>query len=208
MNENSPRVILNLSAVYLKLKNFYQAYNCASKIIELGEINSEKAFFRMGIAAYNMAKFEKSAKNFKKCLEINPSNKEADIQLKQSEERLNESQSGVYNLERLIENLRNGIKEMDVSEFKLKDIEVACLKDDYKGVIAIKPIKKGTLLAVSKAIATSYSDGSKFHFDVDACNKRYRKEEGAKNSIKVIRKMQGNPDLAKEVYNLYAGKQK
>ena len=46
-NEDNSRVYLNLSAVYLKLSHFNQAYNFASKVVELGETNSQKAFFRL-----------------------------------------------------------------------------------------------------------------------------------------------------------------
>lgn len=204
-NENCSRVYLNLSAVYLKLKNYNQAYNFASKVDELGDFHSQKAYFRKGIAAYNMAQFEKSAINFKKCLEINPLNKEAEIELKRSKERINESQTGVYDFEKLVENIRNGIKEMDVSEFKSNDIEVASLKDGYKGVIAKRPLKKGTLLVVSKAIGASHSDNSEFYFNVEINNQKYRQGNGPQHSIKIIKTIQGNPELAKEVYKLYAG---
>ena len=206
-NEDNSRVYLNLSAVYLKLSHFNQAYNFASKVVELGETNSQKAFFRMGIAAYKMGQFEKSAKKFQQCLDINPSNNEAQVKLKLSEERIKESQTGEYDFEKLTENIKNQIMEMDVSDFKSNHIKVVYLKDNYKGVIATTPIKKGTLLVASKAIATSFHDknDSKTHLDIDNTTKKSRDNEASKNSIKVIRKMQGNPTLAKEIYDLYAG---
>ena len=70
IKKDDPRVYLNRAQVNLKLNKYYNAYNDAEKSIQFSTRNKDKAYFRMGKAAYSMRQFEKSFENFKKCLEI------------------------------------------------------------------------------------------------------------------------------------------
>jgi hypothetical protein len=67
----------------------------------------------MGRAAYLMRQFQLSLENFKKCLELNPSNKEACSELKQAQARLEEARSGVYDF-----SVWQDKDETDIADYK------------------------------------------------------------------------------------------
>ena len=75
-----------------------------------------------------------------------------------------------------------------------------------RGIIASEDIPKGTLLVVSKAFA--YGCSKDFPGTLIAIN-LIRKDVGfAANMLKVVRIMrnlQNNPRMAKQIYGLYAG---
>ncbi len=196
-----PRALLNRSAVFLQLNNYNAAYHDAAKSVSLEA--SEKGYFRMGRAAYSMRQFQLSLENFKKCLELNPSNKETCSELKQAQARLEEARSGVFDF-----NVWQDKDEADIADYKSPDIEVIEIKKGYKGVVAVRPIKKGTLLVVSKSVSTVFDkelDKKNFYLSINQVSKRSCKPAAVQNFARVIKKMQGNPELTKQIYQLYAG---
>ncbi len=209
---DDPRAYLNRSAVNLHLGCYYQAYKDAEKSVQLRkeEKANDKAFFRMGKAAYSMRQFKTSVESFKKCLELNASNTEAAVELKRSEDRLEESRTGVYDQNSMIENLKFGIQEMDVADYKSSKIKVVELRKGYRGVEAVEAIAKGTLLVVSKAVSIVYDKDVK---DPDLPSNKathplefLTEKSTAKNLSNLIKKMEANPELAKQIYALKCGK--
>ena len=161
MKPNDPRVLLSRSEVKMHLRKYFQAYTDAEKALTakdgvknyLSDKNQERAYSLMGQAAYAMRQFARSEDNWKLCLSVNKSNKQAQTELKRSLDRLHERQSGKYDLKRLISQYKSGRLELDVADFESPLIQLVELKSDYKGVVALKSIQKGTLLVVSKAAA-------------------------------------------------------
>ncbi len=207
------RAYLNRSAVNLQLNCYYQAYNDAEKSLKIssgeGKPN-EKSFYRMGKAAYLMRQFQLSTENFKKCLEINLSNSEAAVELKRSEKRLEESRTGVYDQNYMIENLKVGVQEMDVADYTSNKIKVVVFRKGYKGVKTIEAIKKGTLLVVSKAVSIVYNKDEK-NIDLSRTSVTNPLEflteiATANNFSNLVKKMKNDPELAKQIYDLKCGK--
>lgn len=71
---------LNLSLCYMKLKDYFEVVNSAKSALELDPQN-EKALFRKGQALLSLDEPQLAATEFKKVLEINPSNQAAKAQL-------------------------------------------------------------------------------------------------------------------------------
>ena len=127
---------------HLKLEHFNLAYQDALKVTQTeksGEIDTaanEKAFFRMAKALYAMRQFQEAHDSFKKCIELNPSNSEAAVELEKCKQRISESQTGNYDMGNIIK-LSREQKQLflDVADFTSPDIEVVNLNNDanYKG---------------------------------------------------------------------------
>jgi len=204
---------LNRSAVNLQLNMYHNAYKDAEKSVQFqkdGKLN-EKGYFRMGKAAYSMRQFQVAFDSFTKCVNLNSSNNDALVELKRSEDRLKESTSGVYNQSALIENLKNGLKQMDVADFKSDHIRLVEAKNGgYKGVKAVVPIRKGTLLVVSKAVSIVYANDVKVN-EENAVEAEHLEGLLAENTIsmnlkKLVEKMKADPGLARQIYSLKCGK--
>ena len=99
----------------------------------------------------------------------------------------------------MVENLKKGDIYMNVADYTSNDIKIVELEKNCKGVFAVKPIKKGTLLVVSKAISVSYENEKD---DLEIPSVMTCIEE---NTAKIIIKMDNDPELAKQIYYLYAG---
>uniref|UniRef100_A0AC34FZV2 SET domain-containing protein n=1 Tax=Panagrolaimus sp. ES5 TaxID=591445 RepID=A0AC34FZV2_9BILA len=90
--------------------------------------------------------------------------------------------------------------EMDVADFT-GPIEIANIPGKGRGIIASEDIKAGTLLIVSKAFASGYSQDF-----LGPMNSATAKNVAQTLLInKAMKNLQKNPHRAKEVYDLYAG---
>lgn len=205
--ENNPVIYLNRSQAYLQLGRYYDAYNDAEKAYESNKVNNEKALYRMGKAAYGMQHWQKAIDNFQLLLKQYPDNKEATIELERSKARLNESQTGVYDLNKIYDDAYvKKIRYLDVADH-VGPVEVVEIKKGYKGVVASRDITKGTLLVVSKAfsITTSEEVSNYFIKSVNLINKSMDLQSQAINLTKTINILNKHPNRANELYSLYAG---
>ena len=208
------RGYLNQAAANLKIERYYQAYLSARKawVLCAGKVElqnqTEKALFRMGKASYFMCEYEKSVKYYGQCLDLNPANQEAVDELARSKKRLNESVTGIYDMKDLVEKHKKGNFRFDVADYNSSDIKVVDVEKNCKGVIAVKAIKKGTLLVVSKALSITYNkelDEKKVVLAMNHFTRRYDTQAQMQTFSTVIQKMQSNPKLAKKIYSLYPG---
>jgi tetratricopeptide (TPR) repeat protein len=213
---NQSRAHLNRSAAYSKLEMFYKSYTDAKESIGPYSTNEnkEKAFFRMANAEYMMRNFESTLIHLNECLKINSNNKQAQELLVRANLRINESKTGLYDFEYLAQrgdpSKDDAILRFDVADYKSELIEVTRVRENkMNGVVALKDIKKGTLLVVSKAISKVYDKElikihemiTKFNFS----SKRASMQSNAQNFSNLIYSMQSNPKAAKEIYELYSG---
>jgi len=206
-NKTNTRALLNRSQAFIKLEKNYLAYQDAELVSQL-ELTNEKAFFRMGRAAYLMHQFEKAKINFETCLKLNKDNKEAKLELNKSNQRLLESQTGNYDFQTLLDQyMKKECFNFDVAEFESPKLSVVDIPNKSKGVIANKDIKKGELLVVSKAISASFKqkDIKSFSIKMDVPRKAISNNDNCENFSNILYKMQSDPRVAKQVYSLYAG---
>ena len=215
IDNKNMRAYLNQAAANLKIDRYYQAYLSARKAWALSsgkaefQNQAEKALFRMGKASYFMREYEKSARYYSQCLDLNPANKEADEELGRSKRRLNESVTGIYDMKDLIEKHKNGDLRFDVADYNSPDIKVVEVATNCKGVIAVNSIKKGTLLVVSKAVSIAYNkelNAKKFVLNINHFTRRHDSQAQMQSFTNLIQKMQSNFKLAKQIYSLYPGR--
>lgn len=199
------KVLNNRAAAYLHLEKYNLAFEDCVKSIEFGP--SEKAYFRMGKAAYHMRQFEKSKECFLKCLQINPKNCDARNELSKVKDRLNEAKTGDYNVKELIEECRNGTLRLDVADYMSNDIHIAAATGKGKGIFSKRDIKQGTLIIASKAASIVYARECKFlqHHAVNFYTKKVELYTSCQNAANLIYKARHDPHLTKEIYKLYPG---
>lgn len=94
-DQTSLRAYLNRAQCYLKLDKFYLAHEDAKKASEL-DPSSEKAFYRMAKAAYQMGQYVRAKQGFARCIELNASS-DAAVELDKTNKRIKEMESGEYN---------------------------------------------------------------------------------------------------------------
>ena len=75
-----------------------------------------------------------------------------------------------------------------------------------RGIIALQDIKEGTLLAVSKAFSSGYDrDYPGTLYSVNLIRNKYDDAHAVFLLIDTVQKIHKNPEMAKDVYDLYAG---
>jgi hypothetical protein len=159
-----------------------------------------------------MRQFLKSKEYFESCLKINKENKEAKTELAKSDARISESTSGVFDFENIMRQYLNTENLLfDAADYKSDCIKVTDLTNKSKGVIATENIKKGTLLVVSKAIsAVFHSDMLKsrnFCTKINVASNFHDLNDGSQNFVNTVYSMQSDPQLAKQIYSLYPGRE-
>jgi tetratricopeptide (TPR) repeat protein len=137
-NSELKKTLNNRAAAYLKLEKFNKAFLDTVRSSEIESatdnsdlVNDEKAYFRMGKAAYNMRQFETALNAFEKCLALNFQNKEANEWMKKTKMRLSESQTGKYDMKLIIEqSYVQKLPLLDLADYVSPDIEVVNLNGD------------------------------------------------------------------------------
>lgn len=154
----------------------------------------------MGKASYMMRQFSDARHYFESCLKLNKNNQEASRELTRSNNRLAECSTGTYDFESIVkQHLKKENLDIDVADFHSSKLSVVDIPNKSKGVVANESIKKGTLLAVSKAVSVIFNNTEA----ADRSDLNY----GSRNFVNTIYKMQSNPQLAEQVYSLFAGPQ-
>lgn len=177
---------------------YHESYVDAQESVRIDP--NEKACFRMGRAAYSMQQFSHASELFRKCLDINQKNKRASEELERSEERLRESETGEYNIKRLLKESNAGKLRLDAAEYVSSLIRIGDVKGKGKGVIANKMIKRGALLIVSKAVSIAYESEIKFPIiSTNMITKKVSTPVRNQNMLRIVYKLQHDPHLAKKV---------
>ena len=210
------KTLNNRSLANLKLEKYFCAYQDAQKSLRIqdGESkntqNDEKAFFRLGKAAYSMRQFESAFDAFTKCYDLNNNNKDAQSELSKTKQRMNEAKTGQYNFKSAIDRAKNQNQlRLDVADFVSSDIEVISLNNDpnYKGVVAKSNLSRNTLIVVGKAGSIAYEQEcvKKQILTINFLTHKMDLASQSLNVINIISKVYNDPYLAQEIYKLYPG---
>lgn len=144
----------NRAAAYLKLDMFNEAFLDAQESARIEP--SEKAYFRMGRAMYEMRQFAQAADEFRKNLALNDDNERAREELGRSERRVRESETGDYDIKKLVGDVHAGKLRLDVADYMSKSIRIEEVSGKRNRLVASEDIKRGELLVASKAISIAY----------------------------------------------------
>uniref|UniRef100_A0AC34GNU2 SET domain-containing protein n=1 Tax=Panagrolaimus sp. ES5 TaxID=591445 RepID=A0AC34GNU2_9BILA len=195
---------LNKTLACLRESAFYLAYESAKIGFEKGG-DREKAFYRMGQAAYGMREWEKAINHLEDVLKEFPENENAKKELKRATDRLAEQKDGNFDLKAMFVESKKTKAQLDVADYK-GPIEIANAIGKGRGIIASKDIQKGTLLVVSKSFASGYFQD--FLGILMAINLAEKKIDTTAHTLQAIQTMQmlkNNPQRANEIYDMYAG---
>jgi tetratricopeptide (TPR) repeat protein len=143
-NSDVKKTLNNRAAALLKLDKYFQAYQDTVKSTQIENVNdtrdvanNEKAFYRMGKAAYSMRQFDVALEAFEKCLALNVKNKDAGEEVIRSKKRLAERSTGKYDMKSVIEHaLVQKQPRLDLADFVSDDIEIRNVNNNpnYKGL--------------------------------------------------------------------------
>ena len=133
--------------------------------------------------------------------------KEAEIGLVDSKKRIDDSKTGIYDFETIVSQFtKKKSLHFDVADYISNRISVADIANRQKGILAKEDIKRGTLLVAAKAVSTVFKNTSNSHLTrVDINKNSYDLNDGSQNFVNIVYKMQSDPELAKQIYSLYAG---
>ena len=218
LNPKQPELLnLNLSAAYLGLELYSQAYLGADKALSLitsetSKTTIEKAKYRMGISAYRMRQWETALRYITDLLKDNTSNKEAQALLREIMSRIKEKQTGNYNfLEIYLKYINENNYNLDIADYHNQDL-LLLQENPSKGrhILAQNNIARGTLLIVSKAFSFGIWNEKENKIPIYSTNlvkNTIDTPSQYENVTNLFKKVHGNPFLAKEVYSLYSGNQ-
>uniref|UniRef100_A0A915EAU7 SET domain-containing protein n=1 Tax=Ditylenchus dipsaci TaxID=166011 RepID=A0A915EAU7_9BILA len=206
MEPDSGVLQLNMAAAFLASENYHAAYEAAKLALEKGA-DKEKALMRLGRGAYGLRNWKLASDQFTQLIQYYPSNKEADIELKKALARLRESKTGEYDLVELYNlSVNKKVRRLDVADYT-GPVCIADVEGKGKGLVASRDISKGTLLLVSKAFSIAYKDELP-NTHLMCINLVTNKADGATQALNIIRTVQTlkcNPEMAADLYALYAG---
>lgn len=199
-NEFTKELNANLALCYLKLENYYLAYEHASKA------PTEKGYFRQAQAAYAMRQYVKSIEFYEKCLKINPKNVQALKEIEKAKDREDDELNCGFDLNGIAMYYRTNTKRHDRGDYQLPCIKIIDIPNKGKGLITTKSIKKGELIVSSKAISIVYNDECNFN-DMNINRLLGETEMGVvvANKLSLLHKVKNDPFYSKRVYDLYGG---
>lgn len=200
LKPTAAKTLSNRSSAHFELEMFYKAFVDAQRSSKLEP--SEKAYYRMGKALYAMRQFEQAVEAFRAGLALNNNNNtEILVQVERSQKRVDESKTGKYDMKSLIGQLKLDVLSMDVADFVSGDIAVKNMGKKGKGVVALKDIKRGTLLVGSKATSIAFESqkSTSVSMTLDFCSKRVNDASAAQNIKNLYFKLQNDPYMASEV---------
>uniref|UniRef100_A0A915CRW4 SET domain-containing protein n=1 Tax=Ditylenchus dipsaci TaxID=166011 RepID=A0A915CRW4_9BILA len=196
---------LNKAETLIRLNRFFEAYKEAKVGLDGGG-NQEKALFRMGKASYGMRSWQQALVHFETLQSLFPQSEEAKSFIERTHSRLKETSTGTFDLHELYRQaVQYKCRDLDVADY-VGPIEVAEIADKGRGVIATKDIAKGTLLLVSKAFFIAYEDMLDTSlFAINTISDNLDEKTAVLNKIGVMQKLQYNPQMSSDIYDLFAG---
>lgn len=154
----------------------------------------------MGRAMYEMRQFGQAVDEYRKCLALNSDNQRAREELERSERRVRESETGEYDMKKLVEDVRAGKLRLDVADYVSKSIRIEEVSGKRNRLVASADIKRGELLCASKAISIAYEKECHFDNNVhDLCIQNVIQLVFDQSTTNLFFKMQHDPYLFKKV---------
>uniref|UniRef100_A0A915D845 Uncharacterized protein n=3 Tax=Ditylenchus dipsaci TaxID=166011 RepID=A0A915D845_9BILA len=197
---------LNMAAAYIATDNYHAAFESAKLALEKGA-DKEKALMGLGRGAYGLRNWKLACQYFKQLIQNYPSNNEAKVEFKNTLARLHESETGQYDLVKLYNlSAKQQVRRLDVADYT-GPVCIADVQGKGKGLVASRDVPRGTLLLVSKAFSVAYKDELP-NADVFCLNLLTNKADRSSQALNIIRTMQTlkcNPEMAADLYALFAG---
>jgi tetratricopeptide (TPR) repeat protein len=208
-------LLRNRAIAYINLEQYEPALEDALKAVLKSDDNdgdyeksknNSKAFFRAGTAAYHLRNFQQAKVEFQKVIECAQHDGDAIRELVRTEHRLREQQSGTYNFDDMIMNVKRKQPRLDYADYARK---VATRKSETggNGLFATESINAGELVLCEKAFAVAFNNEETTELTVIINLNRDTVSMGthATRLVSVIHKLRHNPKQAEMFSALYDG---
>ncbi|KAH0350844.1 SET domain-containing protein, partial [Aureobasidium melanogenum] len=150
-----------------------------------------EAWFRRGLANYQLCHYADALKAFERMLMLAPSSLKGREELKKTKTRLLEQQQGTYNFAEVIDEVTKNGFFADRASF-ISKTEVRQTQDRGRGLFASQDIRMGDLILCEKAFMAAHPDNR-------------TPESTLPVWLNSVQKVIDNPSQSKDLLGLYAG---
>jgi tetratricopeptide (TPR) repeat protein len=162
-----------------------------------------KAYLRAGCAAYSLGEFQQAKRFFGEQQRLMPSDKDAAARVRQTELRLQEQATGVYNFKKMKASLSTGRHRVDAASFT-HNVKVGVSPGRGRGLFAARDIGFGDLILCEKALCVvwGHEDEALTAMTYDGRDDRIRILPAGLCKA-VVQKLRDNPSHVDKVMDLY-----
>ncbi|KAK7995557.1 hypothetical protein PG990_014330 [Apiospora arundinis] len=214
-------VFRNRALAHLSLGRFEQALSDAlasvhpsdaEKLDETRTLHQFKAYYRAGLASYQLGRFEVAMRHFVKALSFKQSEEAASSKLQLAMKRVKEERTGTYDFETINNSVRPSHPHVDAANFCQNTQIVDFGKPRGRGLVATKDISTGELVMCEKAYAIIFDEGDseKGPVNVNWPNVNQKATYGtlARLPMMLMHKMLHNNAAAAAAFRLHTGSRK
>ncbi|KUJ14843.1 uncharacterized protein LY89DRAFT_123704 [Mollisia scopiformis] len=178
------------------------------------EPGDEKAYFCAGRAAYELGLYTESEQYFTTALNLKPRDPKTLKELRKTQTRISEQETGVYNFASMIDRLKKGEVHLDHADF-VSNTEVKMAEGKGRGLFARREIKKGEVVMVEKAFclpdlyttdqSEDIRDGQRLEMWNFNTNSRTQRPAQASLFLQLLKKIYGDAEASKKFFELDGG---
>lgn len=195
---------LNLAAVFLELGYFEDVIAAVSEVLKLFP-DEKKALLRAGKAHYRLRQYDDAFTYFGKYCKLYPDDSTGNCELTNTKTRL-EEQRGQINIPELeMQSRLDPLRKLECADY-VGPVKVVDISGKGRGLVATKDIKMGTLLMVSKALASTLNPKATLGFEIHANNSVNLTRRSAAVVSQLTEMLMKNPKTYDAIiYNLSTG---
>jgi tetratricopeptide (TPR) repeat protein len=170
---------------------------------ERSKVLDSKAYFRAGSAAYNLGEYQEAKSFFEEQLKLMPGDKNASANLRKTETRLREQETGRYDFKKIKAGLSRASPRVDAANF-IRHTKVKDSSGRGRGMFATRDIPTGEIVMCEKAFCVVWGHESEAltAMTLDVRDDRIRVSPvGLSKST--VQKLLSNPSQIEKVMELY-----
>ncbi|KAF1942882.1 SET domain-containing protein [Clathrospora elynae] len=162
-----------------------------------------KAYFRSGSAAYSQGRYQEAKRFFTEQQRLTPVDKDAKIQLKKTQARLREEESGSYDFMKMRSSLSQARPRVDAATF-INNTEVKDSAEKGRGLFATHAIASGELLMCEKAfcVVWGHEEEALTAMTYDFRDDRIRVAPVGLSKV-IVQKLLNSPSEIESIVDLY-----
>lgn len=205
----------NRALSYLKLGKYDAALEDVAFVPDL-KARSEKALYRGALALYSLGRFTDSLQHIRTLLSKFPNNPLGKRELERTRLRVEEQETGKYNLKKMYKAAKSRPPLVDCATF-VGPVEVRPVKGKGRGLFTTKTVRCGDLLVCEKAFsygcAEPLEDGTsqsnaEFGALINLTTNRIKLGTDVAHIPNIYQKLVNNPSLAPAILDLCHGSYK
>ncbi|RDL33978.1 SET-containing protein [Venustampulla echinocandica] len=162
-----------------------------------------KAYFRAGCAAYDLGEFQEAKRFFEEQQRLTPDRKDAAARLRQTELRIQEQDTGVYDFKKIKAGLSVGRPRVDAASFT-RNVRVGESPGRGRGLFANRDIDSGEIIICEKTfcVVWGHEEEALTAMTYDSRDDRIRVSPAGLCKA-IVQKLLDNPSQVGKVMDLY-----